>query len=442
MATQILLMIETADATLFKGVVKLIFEKALWEPKFNDMYAELCRQINDKCPEVPQKGQQPLNFRAYLLGLCQAQFNSKPEAEDPRLASLSSDERDLVEFKKRRRILGNVNFISSLFKIGFVPERVLHGCVKTLLDASLLNKQELEIECLCKLLTCSGSTADTPRAKAYIDAYFKKIQGLQQDRSLAPRLRFMLMDLMDLRAKNWVTKAIERKKTPPSSPNSISMDPDDYESMLLPPPPAPSPAALSPTNPSSLASSSSSMKSGGSKLGDSSRGVKFAVLPAAHVRMNRSVDVLPSAPISQPGLPLHASTGGAASSASAGLLNGAVSTATTPSAVPARMEKLNASITALLEEYLASLELEEVNNFVRACNVCGNSTCLQSSSVLSPALFSSPWTRPSGVRICSRCSPGCMQRAHCAQSTLSAASTTSLRTCSSWRLMCPSRAAH
>jgi hypothetical protein len=34
------------------------------------------------------------------------------------------------------------------------------------LDASLLNKQELEIECLCKLLTCSGGTADTPRAKA------------------------------------------------------------------------------------------------------------------------------------------------------------------------------------------------------------------------------------------------------------------------------------
>jgi hypothetical protein len=60
MSTQILLMIETADATLFKGVVKLIFEKALWEPKFGDMYAELCRQINDKCPEVPQKGQQVL----------------------------------------------------------------------------------------------------------------------------------------------------------------------------------------------------------------------------------------------------------------------------------------------------------------------------------------------------------------------------------------------
>jgi hypothetical protein len=116
MATQILLMIETADATLFKGVVKLIFEKALWEPKFSDMYAELCRQINDKCPEVPQKGQpvplpapvprfsaalydtvillcpQPLNFRAYLLGLCQAQFNSKPEAEDPRLVRFSSSD--------------------------------------------------------------------------------------------------------------------------------------------------------------------------------------------------------------------------------------------------------------------------------------------------------------------------------------------------------------
>jgi hypothetical protein len=34
-----------------------------------------------------------------------------------------------------------------------------------------------------------------------MDAYFKKIQALQQDRSLAPRLRFMLMDLIDLRAK-------------------------------------------------------------------------------------------------------------------------------------------------------------------------------------------------------------------------------------------------
>jgi hypothetical protein len=37
--------------------------------------------------------------------------------------------------------------------------------------------------------------------QAYMDAYFKKIHALQQDRSLAPRLRFMLMDLLDLRGK-------------------------------------------------------------------------------------------------------------------------------------------------------------------------------------------------------------------------------------------------
>ena len=70
LSTQILFFIETCNASLFKGVIKLIYDKAVSEPKvlgfsnaisfgltsvqFSRMYAQLCLMISEKCPEKTQ----------------------------------------------------------------------------------------------------------------------------------------------------------------------------------------------------------------------------------------------------------------------------------------------------------------------------------------------------------------------------------------------------
>jgi translation initiation factor 4G len=45
-----------------------------------------------------------------------------------------------------------------------------------------------------------------PRNKAAMDAYFTRIQGVIDMPELPSRLKFMLMDLVDLRRKGWETK--------------------------------------------------------------------------------------------------------------------------------------------------------------------------------------------------------------------------------------------
>lgn len=51
LSTQILFFIETCSASIFKSVIKLIYDKAVSEPKFSRLYAQLCCMISEKCPE-------------------------------------------------------------------------------------------------------------------------------------------------------------------------------------------------------------------------------------------------------------------------------------------------------------------------------------------------------------------------------------------------------
>jgi translation initiation factor 4G len=36
---------------ILTAIIKLVFDKALTEPKFSKMYAELCRKLSEHCPD-------------------------------------------------------------------------------------------------------------------------------------------------------------------------------------------------------------------------------------------------------------------------------------------------------------------------------------------------------------------------------------------------------
>jgi translation initiation factor 4G len=156
-------------------------------------------------------------FRKYLLNRCQEEFErgwkmdlpDKPEGEpgDDKTpeAVMLSDEYYIAAAAKRRG-LGLVQFIGELYKLSMLTERIMHECVKKLVDYTGI-PDEAEIESLTKLLkTIGGNLDSTEKGKPMMDVYFTRIQSMIDTPELPSRLRFMLMDIVDLRKKRWQSK--------------------------------------------------------------------------------------------------------------------------------------------------------------------------------------------------------------------------------------------
>ena len=110
------------------------------------------------------------------------------------------------EAAAKRRGLGLVRFIGELYKLGMLTERIMHECVMKLVDYEGM-PDEAEVESLTNLLRTIGQPLDsTTNGPKMMDAYFGRINLMIAIEGLPSRLRFMLMDIVDLRKQNWHSK--------------------------------------------------------------------------------------------------------------------------------------------------------------------------------------------------------------------------------------------
>jgi len=189
-----------------------------------------------------------------------------PPSLSPRLLSASTSPRigasasplelplvTSLELAEKLRVLrahqrGNLTFIGELFKQRMLPHSVVHLCLDALLDdaTSSLSDEELErgapldepdeadVEAVCTFMGCVGAKLeaaangtdedDEAAMQAYseggeqaaaalrstrrglLDGHFRKILALSRCSALPSRFRFMLQDLLDLRARAWVPR--------------------------------------------------------------------------------------------------------------------------------------------------------------------------------------------------------------------------------------------
>lgn len=196
------------SAETLTGVISQIFDKALMEPTFCEMYAQFCVKLAADLPEFAENDEK-ITFKRVLLNKCQEEFErgerEQEEAEkieNEGEVKLTPEEREEKRLKARRRMLGNIRFIGELYKKSMLTERIMHECIKKLLG-EFFNPDEEDVEALCKLMSTIGRIIDHPKAKEHIDAYFRRIEGLSNNMKLSSRLRFMLKDVIDLRQNGW-----------------------------------------------------------------------------------------------------------------------------------------------------------------------------------------------------------------------------------------------
>ncbi|GAA6041001.1 hypothetical protein JCM8097_000533 [Rhodosporidiobolus ruineniae] len=240
--------VDETDGRILRQVIALIFEKATDEATWSEMYARLCRKLMERVSAdvrdetVKTADGTPVAggalFRKYLLNRCQEDYEqgwknkeaaaaaakskeaddkakqeandaAKKEAEESgkeasKEAELLSDEYYAAQ-KAKRRGLGLVRFIGELYRLQMLTERIMHECIKKLL-ANTENPEEEDVESLCRLLTTVGKGLDNPKAKQHMDVYFLRMNTIANSPKVSSRVRFMILDVVDLRAAKWVSK--------------------------------------------------------------------------------------------------------------------------------------------------------------------------------------------------------------------------------------------
>lgn len=76
-------------------------------------------------------------------------------------------------------------------------------------DAKVCPEEE-NVEAICQFFNTIGKQLDeSPKSRHFNDSYFNRLKELAKNPQLAPRLKFMVRDVLDLRANKWVPRREE-----------------------------------------------------------------------------------------------------------------------------------------------------------------------------------------------------------------------------------------
>lgn len=193
-----LLKIELGSKVILKGVILLIFQKALDELKYSRMYAQLCKRLsieaqnsenNDK-NKKPDQLSYNSTFLSILLSVCRDKFENR-SSESYALSSATSDtansntsqqngkhtrddqlDEEERKYMAKQKMLGNVKFIGELFTLEMLDDKILHKCIKELLSTSsqITQKERCEnMECLSQIIRTCGKLVDAEKVKININ---------------------------------------------------------------------------------------------------------------------------------------------------------------------------------------------------------------------------------------------------------------------------------
>ncbi|XP_055541064.1 eukaryotic translation initiation factor 4 gamma 1-like [Wyeomyia smithii] len=225
------------------GCIKILFEKAIMEPNFTDTYAQMCKEVGGII-QICTGDNQQANFKRKLITQCQREFEkhhtdkeqnaneieeSKKKATEEQTDDIEDLQFELEEkdIRIRRRALGTIRFIGELFKHKQLTHKIMYICINILLSEEMLDEESLE--CLCKLLTTIGCRIEQECEPSGLQYCFNRLQDIVDGKAtiqVCNRIRFMILDLMDLRKNNWQPR---RAQAAPKTMDEIQKEVESEE---------------------------------------------------------------------------------------------------------------------------------------------------------------------------------------------------------------------
>jgi len=197
-------------------LMREVFEKATTQHHFIPMYAELCVQL-EKDPQIVAAVEEGIDtFRRLLLNECQKVFEQVLEPP-------SDDDKDDKEaaFRRKQQALGNMKLIGQLLVNGMLQENLFAECSEQLLRKHAQCPEALEALVALMMVAC-------PKFDRSPWQYYNRLQNilgdmgdLTKNKAVAPRLRFLIRDVLDARAAGWPNC--------PSGGKSVGMSPSKLD---------------------------------------------------------------------------------------------------------------------------------------------------------------------------------------------------------------------
>jgi translation initiation factor 4G len=194
------------NAATLTGVISQIFDRALMEPTYCEMYVNFGCHVAMELLDFNEDNEK-ITFKRVLLNKCEEQFErgereQVEEADEEGQIKQFAKEREEKRVKARRRMLGNIGLIGELYKKKMLTERIMHACIQKFLGQCQDPDGEY-VEALCKLMSNIGEMIDHKKAKEQMDRYFERMKTLSNNMNLSSSVRFMLKDAIDLRKNKW-----------------------------------------------------------------------------------------------------------------------------------------------------------------------------------------------------------------------------------------------
>lgn len=216
------------DAATIKQVISLTFAKACDEPYWSSVYAQFCAKMVKEIPDdikdvsiLTKSGEPAIGgdlARRILLATCQSEYekgwvDKLPTNEDgsPLEPEMMSDEYYAMAAAKRRG-LGLVKFIGNLYILNMLNDQVILHCLRDQ-SKNVTDPSEDSLENLAQLIKTVGPRFEaSERNKAALNMIFDNVQLILENCKLSSRIKFMLMDLQDLKKSNW--KSLKQESGP------------------------------------------------------------------------------------------------------------------------------------------------------------------------------------------------------------------------------------
>jgi len=198
-----------------EGAVNIVVDKAQSEPHFSSMYAQLCFKLSKKATVLGDVNRKV--FRKLLLTRCQKEFEENQAAKIAAAVEGLTDEEEIA-YKTglvKRAYLGHIRFIGELYKGDMIKLEIMLWCLKNLLE----DYDEERVECFTKLITTIGYPLEQQSSilaqtgkggpQKQLHSCWKKVLSMIYGGQVSNRIKFMLLDLVEMRDKGWVTRRKE-----------------------------------------------------------------------------------------------------------------------------------------------------------------------------------------------------------------------------------------
>ncbi|RHY13886.1 hypothetical protein DYB36_005133 [Aphanomyces astaci] len=162
-------------------LVAMIMDKALEEPNFAQVYADLCVRLHQ-------------HIAAHRLPFLHAVHHVADQVN-----RLDDSWPFIAARRTKTLMLGNMRFLGELFKVELIAT-VIEPC-------SMPDEEDLEA--LCKMLATVGKKFDHKGVKTAMTMILVRMVELSDTPSLPSRIRFLLKDVLEMRDHQWVPRRKE-----------------------------------------------------------------------------------------------------------------------------------------------------------------------------------------------------------------------------------------